>query len=185
MLLESIPAARVLVLVNYRLEYENRWSGKSYFLRVRVDPLPAASADELLDMLLGFHPELHPIKHRLIEATQGNPLFLEESVRSLIESGLLDQTSDHGCGTVSLPADFVPRTIEALLAARIDRLRPELKEVLQCASVIGNDIPEALLAAVTGIAPPDLRQAVRQLQVAEFLYEKALFPETDMPSSTR
>jgi len=179
MLLESIPAARVLVLFNYRPEYENRWSGKSYFLRVRVDPLPAASADQLLDMLLGSHSQLHPIKHRLIEATQGNPLFLEESVRSLIESGVLDQTSEHQCGTVSLPADFVPRTIEALLAARIDRLRPELKEILQCASVIGNDIPEALLAAVTGIAPPDLRQAVRQLRAAEFLYEKALFPETE------
>ena len=179
MLLESIPAAGVLVLFNYRPEYENRWAGKSYFSQVRVDPLPAASADELLDMLLGSHSELHPIKHRLIEATQGNPLFLEESVRSLIESGVLDQTSGHGCGAGSLPADFVPRTIDALLAARIDRLRPELKEILQCASVIGNDIPEELLEAVTGIARPDLRHAVRQLQAAEFLYEKALFPETE------
>lgn len=178
-LLESIPAARVLVLVNYRLEYENRWSGKSYFLQVRVDPLPVASADELLDMLLGSHPELHPVKQKLIEATQGNPLFLEESVRSLIESGMLDQTSDDRGGARSLPADFVPRTIDALLAARIDRLRPELKEILQCASVIGNDIPEALLEAVTGIAQPELRHGVRQLQAAEFLYEKTLFPETE------
>jgi class 3 adenylate cyclase/tetratricopeptide (TPR) repeat protein len=179
MLLESIPAARVLALVNYRPEYDSRWAGKSYFSRVRVDPLPAASADELLDMLLGSDSELRPIKQSLIEATEGNPLFLEESVRSLIESGVLDQASGHWRPVGSLPADFVPRTIEALLAARIDRLRPELKELLQCASVIGNDIKEALLEAMTGIAQPDLRRAVWDLQIAEFLYEKALFPERE------
>ena len=70
-------------------------------------------------------------------------------------------------------------TIEALLAARIDRLRPELKELLQCAAVIGHDIKEALLEAVTGLEHSELRRAVWDLQVAEFLYEKALFPETE------
>ena len=92
----------------------------------------------------------------LIEATEGNPLFLEESVRSLIESGALDQSSGQWRLVGPLPADFVPRTIEALLAERIDRLRPDLKEILQCASVIGNDIRESLLEAVTGIAQSDL-----------------------------
>jgi class 3 adenylate cyclase/tetratricopeptide (TPR) repeat protein len=179
MLLESIPAARVLLLVNYRPEYENRWAGKSYFLQLRIDPLAAASADELLDALLGSDAELLPIKKRLLEATQGNPLFLEECVRSLIESGVLDQASGHARPVGSLPADFIPGTIGALLAARIDRLRPELKELLQCAAVIGNDIKEALLQAVTGIEQPDLRRAIHDLQVAEFLYEKAPFPETE------
>jgi len=179
LLLESIPAARILLLVNYRPEYENRWTGKSCFAQIRIDPLAAASADELLDKLLGSSAELLAIKKRLIEATQGNPLFLEESVRSLIESGMLDQASGHWRPVRSLPADFVPRTIEALLAARIDRLRPELKELLQAASVIGNHFKEALLEAMTGIAQPELRLAFGDLQVAEFLYEKALFPETE------
>jgi tetratricopeptide (TPR) repeat protein len=179
MLLESIPAARVLLLVNYRPEYENRWTEKSYFSVLRIDPLAAGCADELLDALLGSDTELLPIKKKLIEATQGNPLFLEECVRSLIESGLLDQASGHARPAGSLPADFIPGTIGALLAARIDRLRPELKELLQCAAVIGNDIKEALLEAVSGIAQPDLRRAIQDLQVAEFLYEKAPFPETE------
>ena len=179
MLLECIPAERVLLLVSYRPEYENRWSEKSYFSQMRIDPLSAASADELLDKLLGSSAELLPIKKRLIEATDGNPLFLEESVRSLIESGTLDRASGQWRPVGSPPADFVPHSIESLLAARIDRLRPELKEVLQCASVLGNDIKAALLQAVTGITQPDLRHAVRDLQVAEFLYEKALFPETE------
>ena len=179
MLLESIPTARVLLLVNYRPEYENRWTGKSYFSQLRIGPLAAAGADELLDTLLGSDAGLLPIKKRLIEATQGNPLFLEECVRSLIENGVLDRASGHVRLVGSLPADFVPGTIWALLAARIDRLRPELKELLQCAAVLGNDIKEALLQSVSGIAQPDLRRAIHDLQVAEFLYEKAPIPETE------
>jgi len=179
MLVESIPAARVLLLVNYRPDFENQWAGKSYCSQLRIDPLPTASADELLDKLLGSNPELKTIKRSLIAATQGNPLFIEESVRSLIESGVLDRSSGHWRPTAPLPADFVPRTIEALLAARIDRLRPELKELLQCAAVIGHDIKEALLQAVTGMEQSDLRRAVWDLQAAEFLYEKPLFPETE------
>jgi class 3 adenylate cyclase/tetratricopeptide (TPR) repeat protein len=179
MLSESIPASRVLLLVNYRPEYENRWAGKSYSSKLHIDPLPAAKADELLGALLGAEAELLPIKKKLIEATQGNPFFLEECVRSLIESGMLNQASDAAHPVGSLPADFIPGTIGALLAARIDRLRPELKEILQCAAVIGNDIKEALLGAVAGIAQPDLRRAIKDLQIAEFLYEKAPYPETE------
>src|SRR5262249_11800266 len=179
MLLESNRDARILLLVNYRPEYEDRWTGKSFFSQLRIDPLATANADELLDTLLGSDAELHPIKKRLIDTTQGNPLFLEECIRSLIESGVLNQVSGQVRAVGTLPVDFVPGTIKALLAARIDRLRPELKELLQCAAVIGNDVNEALLQAVTGIGQPDLRRAIHNLQVGEFLYEKARFPETE------
>jgi class 3 adenylate cyclase/tetratricopeptide (TPR) repeat protein len=178
-LLESVPATRTLMLVNYRPEYANPWTGKSSFSQIRIDPLPVASADELLDKLLGSDSELLPIKRTLIEATEGNPLFLEESVRSLMESGVLDRASGRWRLVGSLRVDFVPPTIEALLAARIDRLRPELKEVLHCASVIGHNVREALLQAVTEMAQPELRRAIHDLQAAEFLYEKTLFPETE------
>lgn len=179
MLLESLPAARLLLLVNYRPDYEIRWTKKTYYSQARIDPLPAASADELLDALLGSNPELAPIKRTLIEITEGNPLFLEESVRSLIESGVLAGNPGQWRPVGALPAVLMPPTIEALLAARIDRLRPELKKILQCAAVIGNDVPQALLEAVTGIPQDELERGVRDLQAAEFLYEKTLFPETE------
>ena len=153
MLVESIPAARIFLLVNYRPDFESKWAGKSYCSHLRIDPLPAASADELLDRLLGSGAELVAIKNSLIEATQGNPLFIEESVRSLIEAACSMDLRPVASGWPAA-ADFVPRTIEALLAARIDRLRPELKELLQCAAVIGHDIKEALLEAVTGLEFP-------------------------------
>jgi tetratricopeptide (TPR) repeat protein len=179
MLLENIATARILLLVNYRPEYEDRWTGRSCFSRLRIDPLAAANADELLDALLGAGANLLPIKKWLIKVSQGNPLFLEECVRTLTESGVLDRTSGQVRSAGSLPVDFIPGTIGALLAARIDRLRPELKELLQCAAVIGNDIKEALLEAVSGVAQPDLRRAIHDLRAAEFLYEKASFPETE------
>lgn len=179
MLLESVPGARLLLLVNHRPDYEIRWAKKTYYSQARIDPLPAASADELLDALLGSNPQLGPIKRKLVEVTEGNPLFLEESVRSLIESGVLAGDLGQLRPVGALPAVFMPPTIEALLAARIDRLQPEVKKILQCASIIGNDVPQALLGAVTGIPQDELERGVRDLQAAEFLYEKALFPETE------
>jgi class 3 adenylate cyclase/tetratricopeptide (TPR) repeat protein len=179
-LVESIPAARVLMLVNYRPEYGLRWAGKGHFSQIRIDPLMPASADELLEVLLGSHAELQPVKQELIRVTEGNPLFLEESVRNLIEKGVLSSRAGQWHQVRDLPdRDRVPPRIDALVAERIDRLQPHLKQTLQCAAVIGNDIPHALLEAVNDLKGPGLERAVRELQVAEFLYEKTLFPETE------
>jgi tetratricopeptide (TPR) repeat protein len=174
-----VPAARVLLLVNFRPEYEMRWSKKSCYSQARIASLAAASSEELLEALLGSATELGTVKRALIDVTEGNPLFLEESVRSLIESGVLTGVPGQWRPVGPLPAGFVPKTIEALLASRIDRLRPEYKEILQCAAVIGNEVPQALLQAVTAMPPAKLEHGVRELQTAEFLYEKTLFPETE------
>ena len=176
MLLESIPAARVLLLVNFRPDYQSSWTVKSCFSQVRIDPLPATSADEMLEVLLGTDSELVPIKKRLIEATEGNPLFLEESVRSLIEGGQLVGEPGQRRPRGPIPDLFVPPTIESLLGERMDRLQEIPKKILQCAAVIGSDISLPLLEAVAG-PDCDIESGVRELQAAEFLYEKTLFPE--------
>src|SRR5262249_47649491 len=82
-LVESLPTARLLLLVNYRPEYQHGWGSKTYYTQLRLDPLPPASADEFLQALLGDDPGLAPLKQLLIARTQGNPFFLEESVRTL------------------------------------------------------------------------------------------------------
>jgi class 3 adenylate cyclase/tetratricopeptide (TPR) repeat protein len=179
LLLESVPGARLLLLVNFRPEYESRWGSKSYYSQAALAPLPEESAEELLDALLGTNPELGHLKKSLVDATGGNPLFLEESVRSFIESGALTGSPGEWRPTGSLTSVPVPQTVRALLEARIDRLAPELKEILQCAAVIGYDIPQTLLEAVTGIRHDELEAAMYELQSAEFLYEKTLFPETE------
>jgi predicted ATPase len=88
-LVESLPTAQLLLLVNYRPEYQHGWGSKTYYTQLRLDPLPPASADALLQALLGDDPSLAPIKRLLIERTDGNPFFLEESVRTLVETGIL------------------------------------------------------------------------------------------------
>jgi class 3 adenylate cyclase/tetratricopeptide (TPR) repeat protein len=178
-LVESVPAARLLLLVNFRPEYESRWTTRTYYSQARIDPLPAATAEELLDALLGIDPELEPIKRELIRATDGNPLFLEESVRKVIEDGLVTGSAGQWRPSGHLPSGFVPRTIQALLAARIDRLQPRFKDILRCAAVIGNDVPQALLETVTGLSQHELERGIHELQASEFLYEKTLFPEIE------
>src|SRR6266480_4230540 len=88
-LIESLPAARLLLVVNYRPEYQHRWGGRTYYTQLRLDPLPSETAEQLLAALLGPEPSLEPLKNTLIARTEGNPFFLEESVRSLLETGAL------------------------------------------------------------------------------------------------
>jgi class 3 adenylate cyclase/tetratricopeptide (TPR) repeat protein len=178
-LLDSVPGARVLLLVNFRPEYDIRWAKKSFYSQARIDPLPASTATDLLDALLGASTELAPVKDALVRVTEGNPLFLEESVRSLVEARVLVGSPGDYRPTGPLPATFLPQSIEALVAARIDRLEPKVKEILHCAAVIGHDVPHALLEAVAGLPAKELEKGVHELQVAEFLYEKTLFPETE------
>src|SRR5262249_26869042 len=88
-LVESLPSARLLLLVNYRPEYQHSWGSKTYYAQLRLAPLPPVSADELLQALLGDDVGLQPLTHLLIARTEGNPFFLEESVRTLVEAGVL------------------------------------------------------------------------------------------------
>jgi class 3 adenylate cyclase/tetratricopeptide (TPR) repeat protein len=178
-LLESIPTASVLLLFNYRPEYQHPWGSKTYYTQLRLDPLTAETADDLLDSLLGSDPEVQPLKKMLVERTEGNPFFLEESVRSLVESRALERDRGNYRLLRSLASIEVPATVQAILAARIDRLQAEDKRLLQTAAVIGKDVPYALLGAIAELAETDLRGGLARLQAAEFLYEASLFPDLE------
>jgi class 3 adenylate cyclase/tetratricopeptide (TPR) repeat protein len=178
-LVESLPSARLLLLVNYRPEYLHRWGSKTYYSQLRLDPLPPESADELLTALLGEHEELEPVKRLLVERTEGTPFFLEECVRALVDGGAL--AGERGAYRLARAFETiqVPATVQAILAARIDRLPPEDKALLQTAAVIGKDLSFALLQAVADLSEDALRSGLGRLQAAEFLYETALFPELE------
>jgi class 3 adenylate cyclase/tetratricopeptide (TPR) repeat protein len=178
-LVESLPAARLLLLVNYRPEYQHAWGGKTYYRQLRIDPLPPESADELLDALLGTDAALGPLKLLLVERTEANPLFLEESVRALVETAAL--TGERGAYRLTRPVEQlkIPATVQAILAARIDRLGPEAKRLLQAAAVIGKDVPMPLLLAIADAPEPEVRAELTHLTAAEFLYETRLFPDIE------
>ena len=176
-LVESLPTARLLLLVNYRPEYQHGWGSKTFYTQLRLDPLPPASAAEVLQALLGDDARLTPLTQLLIARTEGNPFFLEESVRTLVETGLL--VGAPGAYRLAQPLDtfHVPATVQAVLAARIDRLPPEEKRLLQTAAVIGTEVPMPLLQAIAELPEAAFHHGLAHLQAAEFLYETRLFPE--------
>ena len=178
-MVESLPTARLLLLVNYRPEYQHGWGSKTYYRQLRIDPLPPESAEELLKALLGNDAGLQPLKRLLIERTEGNPFFLEESVRTLVETKVL--TGERGAYRLAKASQAlqIPATAQAILAARIDRLAPEDKRLLQAASVVGKDVPFALLQALVEGPEETLRGGLARLQAAEFLYEARLFPDLE------
>ena len=177
-LVESLPAARLLLLVNYRPEYAHDWGTKTAYTQLRLDPLPPASAEAMLQSLLGADASLAPLMQRLIARTPGNPFFLEESVRTLVEMQVL--VGDRGGYrlAMALPSIQVPATVQAVLAARIDRLPPEEKRLLHTAAVIGMEVPLPLLQGIAEGPEASLRLGLTHLQAAAFLYETRLFPES-------
>ncbi|MGH7314735.1 MAG: AAA family ATPase [Candidatus Rokuibacteriota bacterium] len=178
-LMESLPTSRILLLMNYRPEYQHSWGNKTYYLQLRLDPFTPDTAKELLHVLLGDGPDLGLLTQLLIERTEGNPFFLEESVRTLLEQQVL--VGPRGARRLAKAFSYiqVPATVQTILAARIDRLAPEHKRLLQCAAVVGKDLSLPLLRAVVGLPETDLQRGLAQLQTSEFIYETSLFPQIE------
>ena len=178
-LVESLPTARLLLLVNYRPEYQHGWGSKTYYTQLRIDPLPPESAEELLQALLGSDSSLAPLKQLLISRTEGNPFFLEESIRTLMETKFLVGER----GSYRLEKTFestqVPATVQAVLAARIDGFRRMKNVFFSRRLFIGKDVRFVLLQAIADQSEEEINRGLVRLQAAEFLYETSLFPEIE------
>jgi class 3 adenylate cyclase/tetratricopeptide (TPR) repeat protein len=168
---------RALLLVTYRPEHDDRWRRVPGYVRLRLEPLAPPAAQALLAALLGAAEDIGPIGRLVAERGGGNPLFLEECVRSLADSGVLE--GERGGYRVARPAATleVPASVRAVLAARIDRLPAEQKRLLQAASVVGEEVPVPLLEAIVDLPAEDVRAALDQLRGAELLAEATLFPD--------
>jgi tetratricopeptide (TPR) repeat protein len=174
-LVDGLGSARLLLLVNYRPEYQHGWSSKTAYSQLRLDALTAGSTEELLEALLGDDPGLEPLKQLLVK--RGNPFFLEETVRTLVETKALAGERGRYRLTHPIRAIQVPTTVQAMLAARIDRLAPEDKRLLQAAAVIGKDVPVTLLHRIADLSEESLHRGLERVQRAEFLYETGVFPD--------
>src|SRR5262249_10609854 len=130
LLADSVGTSRVLLLVNYRPEYSHSWGGKTYYTQVRLDPLGKETADEMLSTLLGNDERVASLKRLIAEKSEGNPLFMEEIYQALIEEGALVR---NGAVKITRPLNVlkIPTTVQAILAARIDRLPPAQKDLLE------------------------------------------------------
>jgi predicted ATPase len=199
---ESVASARLLLLVNYRPEYHQEWGSKTYYTQLRLAPFGKAEAEEFLTVLLGIavgadlrvgpqedaytDAPLHQLKHLILEKTEGTPFFMEEVVQELFEREVLVRT-DGGAVLRTPPPEgaltgaplHIPATVQGILAARIDRLAPEEKALLQQLAVIGREFPLSLLRQVITQPEEELYRLLSSLQRKEFLYEQPAFPEVE------
>ena len=176
-LVVSAQNARLLLIVTYRPDYSDKWRNRPNYRQLRLDPLLGPNLAEFLQALLGTDLSLSTLKSFLAERASGNPFFVEEIVRTLVDSGVLEGTR----GSFRLASSFssieVPPTLQAVLAARIDALPAGEKHLLQEAAVIGQDIPFDLLQAICGLSEEALPHLLDSLQASEFLYTTQLFPD--------
>jgi len=163
-LIPTFPGTRTLVLANFRPEFQAPWMAHSYYRQLSLAPLASAAVDTLTAALVGRDPSLATLPAELRARTGGNPFFLEEVVRSLVEDGTL--AGEPGAYRLARPLTEarVPATVHAVLAARIDRLPAAAKQTLQTASVIGRTFPVAVLERIGGGA-----EDLGRLCAAEFL----------------
>jgi class 3 adenylate cyclase/predicted ATPase len=183
---ESVASAKLLLLTNYRPEYRHEWGQKTYYTQLRLAPLGRAEAEEFLTALLGEsvgatgRSPLHDLKQLILEKTQGTPFFMEEIVQELREQGVLSREGVEARHVAPLPADLhIPTTVQGVLAARIDRLTPDEKALLQQLAVIGREFPLSLIRHVLSQSEEELYRLLSSLQHKEFLYEQPAFPESE------
>ena len=172
LLADSIGNAKILLLVNYRPEYSHQWNSKTYYTQLRLDPLGKESADEMLTALIGDDAQVEPLKRVIIERTEGNPFFMEETVQVLLDEGALVRDGAAVRLTKPLSELKIPPTVQAILAARIDRLPSAEKDLLQTLAVIGKEFQLSLVRAVAGTPADELARMLDDLQLGEFVYEQ-------------
>jgi len=197
LLADSIGTAKILLLVNYRTEYSHQWGSKTYYTQLRLDPLGKESAEEMLSALLFQSPlppgdgqgegaDLTALKRLIIEKTEGNPFFMEETVQVLLDEGALVRDESRA-GTPAPPVRLtkalrelkIPPTVQGILAARIDRLAQDAKDLLQTLSVIGREFPLSLIRRVVAKPDDELNRMLNDLQLGEFIYEQPAVGDTE------
>ncbi len=179
LLAESIANAKILLLVNYRPEYSHQWNSKTYYTQLRLDPLGKESAQEMLSAMIGDGVEVAPLKRVIIEKTEGNPFFMEETVQVLLDEGALVRDGTTVKLTKSLNELKIPPTVQGILAARIDRLPADEKDLLQTLAVIGKEFPLSVVREVAKKPDDELNRMLNDLQLAEFIYEQPAVGDTE------
>jgi adenylate cyclase len=178
-LVNGVPGNRLLMLTTFRPEYRAPWAHGSHYAQFALLPLGEEASGELLRDLLGSHPSLDGVAELVGERTGGNPFFIEEVVQGLVEQGSLRGRRGAYELADTIGALVIPATVQAVLAARIDRLPERDKALLQMAAVIGRQFSRRVLGRVSGLADAELEAGLGTLVEAELVYEAATYPEEE------
>ncbi|HEU4705936.1 MAG TPA: adenylate/guanylate cyclase domain-containing protein [Solirubrobacterales bacterium] len=176
-LIDGFVGTKTLVLVNYRPEYTPPWGESPCWETIELAPLRRDNTRELLRDLAGGDPSLDGLDEPIHERTGGNPFFIEEIVRELAERGYLE--GERGAYRLVRPVEDagVPVTVQAVLAARIDRLGHDAKQLLQVASVLGKEVSVEALGMAAKLDEEEIEPALGELIEGGFLYEAEIYPQ--------
>jgi class 3 adenylate cyclase len=178
-IVEAVSGTHVLLVANFRPEFEAAWMRRSWYQRLPLSLLGKEAAEELLAELLGSDPSLVSLVAAIRERTRGNPFFVEEIVQSLAESGTLVGARGAYRLARSGEVQVLPETVQAVLGARIDRLPEREKQVLYAAAVVGREFSQTLACRAADLPESEVVAALRTLTASELVFEQALYPEPE------
>ena len=170
--------SRVMLLLLYRPEYTHPWGSKSFYKKIGLDQLSKGTSAELVQSIFEAGEAAPELRDLILSRAAGNPLFMEELTRTLLENGSIEKRNrSYHLGPKASEIQ-VPETVQGIIAARMDRLEDNIKRTMQVASVIGRDFAYRILQVITGMQE-ELKSYLLNLQGLEFIYEKQLFPELE------
>ena len=174
----SLQGQKILMLSAYRPEGAPGWAKGPYYRHLGLETLSEKSSRHLVHNILGglkLDPDLEKL---IVDRTGGNPFFVEEMVRELMERNELVKEGNRYILRNPIDRVDIPGTVQGVIAARMDRLSEDLKKTMQVASVIGRDFAYKILRSIMELGD-ELRTHLTNLVGIEVLYEKALYPELE------
>jgi predicted ATPase len=174
--LDQVPTARMLTLLTCRPEFLPPWASRSHLAQVTLTRLGHPQVQAMITSLTGGKALPAAVVEHIVARTDGVPLFVEELVKMILESGLVREEGDRYVLTGPLPPLAIPSTLHDSLMARLDRLAT-VKEVAQLGATLGRAFAYELLHAVSPLNEATLQQGLRQLVEAELVYQRGVPPQ--------
>jgi class 3 adenylate cyclase/predicted ATPase len=176
LLLDHVPTARLLLVLTCRPEFHPPWAAQSSVTPLTLTHLTRPQIEAMVLRMTGGKPLPAEVLAQVVVKTDGIPLFVEELVKTILESVLMQDETDRYVLTGPLPPLAIPATLQDALMARLDRVG-EVKAVAQLGAVLGREFSYALLRAVAPLTETDLPQALDRVVSAELLYQHGFPPQ--------
>lgn len=177
-LIEIIHSTRILLIFTYRPEFAYSFGAKSYHSQIVLNRFSNREILTMVRQILDVEKLETTLEKFMIEKTDGVPFFIEELIKSLIETHAIKKKESTCCLIDDIEKIAIPETIQDVIMVRIDALTETAKQLLQIAAVMGREFNLALIKQVTDLSQDQLLSALSQLKDAEHLYESGIYPQS-------